>query len=326
MTGRPSGGVTVYGCGPDEAASFRRVAATYNARLRITAAPASETNAGFASGHRCVSVGHQAALTGPTLDALARAGVRYVSTRSIGVDHVDLDRAARLGITVGNVTYAPDGVADYTVMLILMVLRHARSTLRRADVHDYRLPDRRGRDLRDVTVGVVGTGRIGNAVVERLRGFGCEIVTHDRGPAARASHLPLDELLRRSDVVTLHVPLTADTHHLLDRGRLARLKPGACVVNTGRGGLVDTEALVRALEDGHLAGAALDVVEGEEGVFYADCRSRPPDGMLLRLQRLPDAVVTGHSAYYTERALHETVEGSLVSCLAFEGQEESWTG
>lgn len=320
-------GITVYGCGPDEAASFRRLARRYGVNLTITAAAASEANAELATGHRCISVGHQAALTGPALLELSRVGVRYVSTRSIGYDHIDVDYARGVGIAVGNVTYAPDGVADYTLMLILMVLRHARTTIRRTDVHDYRLAERRGRDLRDLTVGVVGTGRIGTAVVERLRGFGCRIVTHDRHPMPLAEHLPLEELLRQSDVVTLHTPLSASTHHLLDRRRIAQMKYGACVVNTGRGALLDTAALVRALERGRLGGAALDVLEGEEGVFYADCRDRPVPSTLIRLQQLPNVLVTAHTAYYTERALSDTVENSLISCLEFEKQEEkAWIG
>ncbi|GAA1502262.1 NAD(P)-dependent oxidoreductase [Nocardioides humi] len=318
--------ITAYGCEPDEAALFRRLAPRHGLTPTITAAAVSEATAALAKGRRCVSVGHRTPVTPPVLRALERAGVRYVSTRSVGYDHIDVDYAASLGITVGNVDYAPDGVADYTLMLILMVLRHARSTVRRADVHDYRLADGRGRELRDLTVGVVGTGRIGSAVITRLRGFGCRVLTHDHRPASGTEHTSLDDLLRRSDVVTLHTPLEAGTHHLLDRRRIARLKEGACVVNTGRGPLVDTAALLAALEAGRLGGAALDVLEGEQGVFYADCRDRVLDDALVRLQRLPNVLVTPHTAYYTDRALSDTVEHSLINCREFERQESAWIG
>lgn len=311
-------GITVYGCGPDEAALFRRLAPGFGVVLTITAEPPAEATAALARGNRCVSVGHQHRVTNATLRALGRAGVRYVSTRSIGYDHIDVGYARSVGIAVGNVAYSPDSVADYTLMLMLMAVRGAKSVLRRADAHDYRLNDVRGRELRDLTVGVVGTGRIGAAVVDRLRVFGCRVLARDRGPA----DVPLDRLLRHSDVVTLHTPLTADTHHLLDERRIELLKDGAIVVNTGRGPLVDTEALLRALESGRLGGAALDVLEGEEGIFYADRRHRPIESKTwLRLQELPNVLISPHTAYYTDRALSDTVENSLSNCVNFESGE-----
>ncbi|WP_290061931.1 D-isomer specific 2-hydroxyacid dehydrogenase family protein [Amycolatopsis solani] len=312
-------GVTVYGCEPDEAALFRELAVHCGVTPTITEAALSERTAGLAAGNRCVSIGHKSEVTGPALRALSRAGVEYVSTRSVGYNHIDVEYAKSVGITVENVAYSPDSVADYTLMLVLMAIRGAKSVLRKADVHDYRLNDVRGKELRDLTVGVVGTGRIGVAVMDRLRGFGCRIVAHDSVPRNSADYVPLDELLQVSDIVTLHVPLSADTHHLLDRRRIARLKRGAFVVNTGRGPLLDTGALVRGLESGRLGGAALDVVEGEEGVFYADCRGKPIESeALVRLQELPNVVLSPHTAYYTDHALSDTVENSLVNCLSFE--------
>lgn len=204
-------------------------------------------------------------------------------------------------------------------MLILMLLRQAQAVIRRTDSHDYRLSDRPGRELRDLTVGVVGTGRIGTAVVRRLRGFGCRVVTHDIRPASLVDQVPLDELLRQSDVVALHTPLTQTTQRLLDRPRIERMKYGAYVVNTGRGSLLDTEALIEALETRRLAGAALDVLEGEEGIFYTDCRSAPlANTALQRLHSLPTVLITPHTAYFTDHALSDIVENSLINCLNFE--------
>jgi D-specific alpha-keto acid dehydrogenase len=310
--------ITVYGCAADEAALFRRLAPRLGVAATLTEADLSLDNVDLAIGTRCISVGHKARIDHRTLEALARAGVAYVSTRSIGCNHIDMADAERVGITVENVAYSPDSVADYTLMLILMALRHARTIMRRSDAHDYRLHHVPGRELRDLTVGVIGTGRIGGAVVDRLRGFGCRIVTHDRRATPPAEHLPLGDLLALSDVVTLHTPLTADTHHLLDGGRFAQMKPGAIVVNTGRGSLVDTEALVAALEGGRLGGAALDVLEGEEGIFYADCRPRPVEHpLLLRLHRLPNVVLSPHTAYHTDHALSDIVANSIRNCRAY---------
>lgn len=311
----------MFGCGPEEAALVREIAPRHGVRPTVTAAPVSEETCDLVAGNHCISVNHKTRITNPTLRALSRAGVRYISTRSVGYNHLDPDYARSVGICVGNVAYSPDSVADYTLMLMLMAVRNAKTTVLRAQRHDYRLNAVRGKELRDLTVGVVGTGRIGTAVVNRLRGFGSRVVTHDVRGGSPGDHVPLDEVLRRSDVVTLHVPLTPRTHHLLDERRLGTMKTGAFLVNTARGPLVDTAALVAALENGHLGGAALDVVEGEEGIFYTDCGDRALENSLLsRLQRFPTVLITPHTAYDTDHALRDMVENSIVNCLEFESR------
>jgi D-specific alpha-keto acid dehydrogenase len=315
----PATGITIYGCGQDEAVLFREMAPRLGVMPTITEAAVSEANVELALGNQCISVGHKTRITNSTLLALSQAGVTYISTRSIGYNHVNVKYAESVGISVENVAYSPDSVADYTLMLMLMAARSAKSIILRADTHDYRLSDVRGKELRDLTIGVIGTGRIGTAVMDRLRGFGCRVLAYDRHPKAAADYVPLDELLRLSDIVTLHTPLNADTHHLLDRRRIGQMKRGAYIVNTGRGSLLDTEALIPALESGKLGGAALDVLEGEEGIFYADCRNKPIDSKpLLRLQELPNALISPHTAYYTDHALNDIVENSIINCLEFE--------
>jgi D-specific alpha-keto acid dehydrogenase len=317
--------ITVYGCDPAEAALFRSTAARFAVRVRITTQALTEATADLARGCRCVSVGHRTRVSDAALTALRRVGVQYVSTRSIGCDHLDVGHAAGLGLEVATVAYSPDSVADFTLMLMLMVVRRARSLVRRVDRQDYRADETRGRELRDLTVGVVGTGRIGTAVIRRLHGFGSRVLTHDvrprprPGPAPPGEPVPLAELVRRSDIVTLHTPLTPATHHLLDRRRIETMKPGAIVVNTGRGALLDTAALLAALESGRLGGAGLDVVEGDDGIFYADHRDRPLENKtLLRLQALECVLISPHTAYYTDHALADTVENSFLNCLNFE--------
>ena len=317
-------GITIYECARDEAALFHELAPRFGVLPTITEAAVSEANVELALGDRCISVGHKTPITNATLRALSRAGVRYLSTRSIGSNHVDVGFAESVGISVEGVTYSPDSVADYTLMLMLMAVRHAKSVVCRADTCDFRLNDVRGKELRDLTVGVIGTGRIGSAVVARLGGFGCRVLTHDNRPQDPAGHVPLDELLQQSDIVTLHTPLTADTRHLLDRRRIEQLKHGAFIVNTGRGALLDTEALVSALADGSLGGAALDVLEGEEGIFYADLRNRPVGSeLLLQLQAMPNVLISPHTAYYTDHAVTDMVENTLTNCLNFEKRNRS---
>jgi D-specific alpha-keto acid dehydrogenase len=315
----PKMGITIYGCERDEAVLFQEMAPRFGVFPTITDAAVSETNVDLALGDRCISVGHKTQITNSALLALSQAGVRYVSTRSVGDNHIDVRYAKNLGISVETVAYSPDSVADFTLMLILMAVRNGKSTIVRAQIHDYRLNDVRGRELRDMTVGVIGTGRIGAAVIDRLRGFGCRVLAYDSCPKTSTDYVILDELLQQSDVVTLHASLNSETHHLLSRQRLDQMKDGGFVINTGRGSLLDTEALLLALESGRLGGAALDVLEGEEGLFYADQRQRPIENQLLwRLQQLPNVLITPHTAYYTDHALSDTVENTLINCMLFE--------
>jgi D-specific alpha-keto acid dehydrogenase len=322
-------GITVYGCEQDEAVLFRELAPDLGVTLVITHAAASEATAELALGNRCISVGHKTYITHATLRALSQAGVTYISTRSAGYNHIDVDFAESVGISVGNVAYSPDSVADYTLMLMLMAVRNAKSIIGRADAHDFRLENTRGKELRDMTIGVIGTGRIGAAVISRLRGFGCRILAYDHRPKTAVDYVPLDELLQRSDIVTLHTPLNADTKHLLSRQRFTQMKAGAYVINTGRGALIDTEALISALESGKLGGAALDVLEGEEGIFYADYREKLIEGTpLSRLQALPNVLITPHTAYYTDHALRDTIENTIINCLKYcmkrEKEKTAW--
>lgn len=309
-------GITIYGCEPGEATLFRALAPRFRVKPTITEAAVSEGNAGLAFGNRCISVGHKTHIPTATLRALRRVGVTYISTRSIGYDHIDVDYANSVGITVGNVSYSPDGVADFTLMLMLMLIRDALPTLTRAAEHDYRLSDVHGKELGDLTVGVIGTGRIGIAVMDRLKGFGCRVLAYDKRPKTTAEYRSLADVLQQSDIVTLHTPLDASTHHLLDRQRIAQMKRGAFIINTGRGSLLDTEALIGAVENGRLGGAALDVLEGEEGIYYIDRRDNPIESpLLLRLHKQPTVIISPHTAYHTDHALSDIVQKSIVNCL-----------
>jgi D-specific alpha-keto acid dehydrogenase len=316
--------MTVYSGAPDEARLFEELAPQLGVEVNVTRDRLDETTVAAAAGSRCVSVAHRSPVTGATLQALRSAGVSYVSTRSTGHDHIDTDAAAALGITVEGVCYSPDSVADFTLMLMLMAVRDARSTVLRTHAHDFRLGGSRGRELRDLTVGVVGVGRIGTAVIQRLHAFGCRVLAYDRRPKAAAEYVGLAELLERSDLVTLHTPLTRETHHLLDADRLRGMKAGAYIVNTGRGALIDTRALVDALETGRLGGAALDVVEGEDAIFYREHGDIPvSDDTFLRLQPLPNVLITPHMAYYTQHALADVVRNTILNALEFEGHRHA---
>ena len=312
-------GITVYGCERDEAAVFTASSPRFGVVPAMTGAAVSEANAMLASGNRCVSVGHKNEVPASTLHALKDAGVQYITTRSVGLNHIDLRAANNMGIAVGNVAYSPGSVADYAVMLMLMAIRNAKSIVSCTEAHDFRLDNTRGKELRDMTVGVLGTGHIGKAVIERLQGFGCRVLAHGRTRDAATEHVSFAELLKESDILTIHVPLNTGTYHMIGHDEIHAMKQGAFLVNTARGGVVDTTALITALENGRLGGAALDVLEGEEGLFYFDYAQRPVDNQfLLALQKMPNVLITPHAAYYTGRALQDTVENTLLNCLKFE--------
>ena len=260
----------------------------------------------------------------------ARCGIRYLTTRTIGYDHIDMEAAKEFGIRVGNAPYGPNGVADYTVMLILMSLRNMKRILERTNIQDYTLQGIRGRELKDLTVGVIGTGRIGGTVIESLSGFGCRILAHDlyerKEVAGKADYVPLEEIWREADVITLHAPLTQDNYHLINADTLARMKNGVVIVNTARGGLIDSGALIEGEESGRVGAAALDVVENEFGLYYYDHKSDVLSNRELAILRsFPNVTVSHHMAFYTDNYTRTVVRDSLAGCRAYlDGAENPW--
>lgn len=318
----------VYGCRPyDEEAIFQSLAEQYQITLGTTAEQPSVDNAALAQGYDAVSV-VAVPVTADILTALHQNGVSLVSTRTIGYDHIDLNTAKALGITVCNAGYDPDAVADYTVMLMLMALRNEKRILQRANLHDFSMPGLMGRQMRSCTVGIIGAGKIGARVMESIRGFGCKALYWNRSKKSGlpGTQVPLDVLCRESDIISLHIPLTAESHHLISREVLASMKPGAILVNTARGGLIDTEAMIDALESGHLGGAALDVVEGEAGIYHFNKMSDQIQNRYLSiLKDMPNVIVTPHMAFYTREAVAQMAQCSIDACRCLEsGTENPW--
>lgn len=314
--------LTVFDCEDDEASAFRSLSPRFHIETGMTKLPVRHYSIQQDLHSRCISIGHKSQITAADLKALHAAGVALIITRSIGTDHIDTDAAARLGITIQNTPYAPDGVAEYTVMLILMAIRGMRPLLLRTAQNDWRLNAGRGKELRDMTVGVIGAGRIGRAVAQRLSLFGCRILLCDAGD--RTDCVPMDDLLRESDIVTLHTPLTAETHHMIGKQQFHLIKRGAFFINTARGALIDTAELICALKDGRVSGAALDVLEEEEGIFYSDHPQKAAcHPFLAELCAMPNVLITPHTAYYTDRVLYDTVEKTLADCLNFERRQNN---
>lgn len=303
----------------DEAQYFTKHAEKYGVDLVICHDAPTLDNARLAEG--CVGVSViTTAITADLIKIWHDIGVKHISTRTIGYDHIDLAAVKKYGMTASNVTYSTGSVADYTVMLMLMALRKMKMIMHRADALDYSLKDNIGRQLGNQTVGVIGTGRIGEHVIRNLSGFGCRILASDPyekdSVKQYATYVSREDLLKQADVVTFHVPATAGTHHIINADTLATMKDGVVIVNTSRGSVIDTDALIDALESGKVGAAALDVIENELGIFYGDYKYKVIGHRQMSILRdMPNVLMLPHMAFYTENAVSDMVEHSIKSII-----------
>ncbi|MEV8534594.1 2-hydroxyacid dehydrogenase [Streptomyces sp. NPDC051211] len=277
-----------------------------------------EDTAPIAAGYEIVSSSVNADLNGRVLHTLADGGTKMIAQRSTGFNNIDLDVARRLGLTVSRVSYySPYSVAEFAWTLAMAVNRNIVRASNRTRDFDFRLNGLMGRDMRGRTVGVLGTGKIGEAFTRIAAGFGMNLLGWDvaENPACvelGMKYVDKEALFALSDLISLHVPLLDSTHHLIDAKALRTMKDDAILVNSSRGGLVDTEALVAELRAGRFAGVGLDVYEAESGLFFTD-RSLGvvEDDTLARLMTFPNVVVTSHQAYYTHDAVGQIIDATV---------------
>lgn len=249
------------------------------------------------------------------LEALTAGGTRVLALRSAGYNHVDVAAARSLGMEVHRVpAYSPHAVAEFTVGMILALDRKYHRAHNRVREGNFSLEGLMGFDLKDRTVGIVGTGAIGRVVAHILSGFGCRLLAHDPAPhdGVPAEYVPLRTLLESSDIITLHCPLTPETHHLIDETALRLVKRGVMLVNTSRGALIDTAAVIEALKEGRVGHLGIDVYEEEGDLFFEDLSdSVIQDDVFTRLLTFPNVLVTGHQAFFTHDALTQIAETTL---------------
>jgi D-lactate dehydrogenase len=280
--------------------------------------------ASFAAGYDAVCIFVNDTADAAVLEALQQGGTRLVALRCTGFNNVDLAAAERFGIKVVRVvTYSPYSVAEHAVALLLALNRKIHRAYNRTRDSNFALDGLMGFDFHGKTVAVIGTGKIGRVFARIMLGFGCEVIGYDvfRSPefeALGAHYAAEGEIGATADIISLHCPLTPETHHIVDANALARMKRGALLVNTSRGGLVHTEAAVDALKSGQLGGLALDVYEQEAGIFFRDLSSTIiVDDVLQRLISLPNVIVTGHQAFFTREAVTTISETTLHSVTEF---------
>ncbi len=274
----------------------------------------------LAVGHDAVCAFVNDQLNASVLVALAGLGIRAVALRCAGFNNVDLEEAGRLGLAVVRVpAYSPHAVAEHAVALILALNRKLARANARVREGNFALDGLLGFDLHGRTAGIVGTGQIGAVVARILHGFGCRLLAFDpvRNPECAqlgVAYVDLPELLAASDIVTLHCPLLPQTRHLIDAEALARMRPGAMLINTSRGALLDTPTVIEALKSGHLGYLGLDVYEEEADLFFEDLSGRVlQDDVFARLLTFPNVLITGHQAFFTREALAAIAETTLAN-------------
>ncbi|MBR9648396.1 D-isomer specific 2-hydroxyacid dehydrogenase family protein [Clostridium tyrobutyricum] len=321
--------ILVYSYRMDEAKYLDKFSKKYNVEIELCKEGPTLENANLASGFNCISI-----ITTPVdrnlIKKFYEVGVRFISTRTIGYDHIDIKSAREFGIHVGNVTYSPNSVADYTIMMILMISRKIKTIMERSNVQDYSLKGVQGKELQNLTVGIIGTGGIGKTVIKHLSGFDCKMLAYDIYKDKKLNqyveYVNLKELFQRSNIITMHVPATKDNYHIIDKNSITLMKEGVFIINTARGSLINTDDLIDGIEKKKIGGVALDVIENESNIYYNDLKCQVLDNRdLAILKSYPNVIVTPHTAFYTDQAVSDMVENSILSCILFvEKKENPW--
>ena len=262
------------------------------------------------------------------IEALYKTGVKYIALRSVGYDHVDLKKCRELGIKVANVpVYSPFSVAEHAVTLILCLNRKIKLGQELIKNNDFRLDQLVGFDMKNKTIGIIGTGNIGSVFARIINAFGCKLLAFDvkenenLKKEIAIKYVPLDELCRNSDIISLHCPLNDSTRHLLNKDKFKIMKDGILIVNTSRGAVINTQDLYQALENGKIAGAGLDVYEFEKGLFFKD-HGQIKDELFRKLQAKTNVIITGHQGFLTSEALENIANTTIynLDCWA-EGEK-----
>lgn len=259
----------------------------------------------------------------PELDALKAAGVKYFSTRTIGYNHIDVNYAKEIGMHVCNSSYPPNGVADYTVMMILLCLRHYKQALWRTQVNDFSLDGLMGREIKDLTIGILGTGKIGATVARNLSGFGCRLIAYDKYENESikdiVTYTDLETVYKESDVITLHMPLFPETYHIINDESISKMKDGVVIVNCARGALMDISSLINNIETCKIGALGLDCIETEEGIIHQNLKTAIiANREMAYLRQFKNVIHTQHMAFFTDCAIESMARNSIYGLIQLE--------
>ena len=305
--------------------SFERYGGEHDMQFRFLETKLNEDTVELARGCDAVCVFVNDTVNAAVIDKLYEYGVRLIALRSAGYNNVDVQAAFGKIHVVHVPAYSPYAVAEHAMALLLTSVRRIHKAYNRTREFNFSLNGLTGFDFHGKTVGVIGTGKIGRIFIDICRGFGMKVIAYDRFPAADSGieYVTLDELFTRSDIISLHCPLTEETRHMINAAAIDKMKKGVVIVNTSRGGLIDAEALLEGIKARKVGAACLDVYEEEADIFFEDRSGHILDDELLsRLISMPNVIVTSHQAFLTEEALNniaETTVGNILSCFSGDG-------
>jgi len=315
--------VAVFSAKPYDQKFLSTVNQEYGHELKFFSPTLDSQTVALAEGCEVVCVFVNDRLDRKIITTLSQQGIKLIALRCAGYNNVDLDAAQELGVTVVRVpAYSPYAVAEHAIALILTLNRKIHRAYYRVREGNFALNGLLGFDLHGRTVGIIGTGKIGRIAGKILHGFGCRILAYDLYPNSEfgeqyGTYVSLEELLAQSDIISLHCPLTAKTHHLINSKAIALMKPGVMLVNTSRGGLVDTKAVIQGLKSRQIGYLALDVYEQESSIFFEDLSAEIiQDDVFERLLTFPNVIITGHQAFFTAEALNNIAETTLSNITA----------
>lgn len=312
--------ICAYEVREDEKKDFARMAEKLQVEIELHDEIPGPDTAALAEGCEGVTMLGMGKIDKELLDMWKSMSVQCISTRTIGYNHIDTDYAKEIGMQVCNAAYPPSGVAEFTLMLMLMCLRNYKQSLWRGQVNDFALQGLQGKEIGSMTVGVIGTGKIGAQVIKYLTGFGCRILAYDMYPNVAlkdvVEYVELDELFAKADMITLHTPLLDSTYHLVNAETIAKMKDGVVLINCARGELMDTTALIEGIESGKIGALGLDVVEGERGIAHEDHRiDILSNQQMAYLRQFRNVTMTPHMAFYTDVAVSHMVECGVAGLV-----------
>ncbi|WP_418262662.1 NAD(P)-dependent oxidoreductase [Flavobacterium faecale] len=297
---------------------FLKEAAKDQHQLTFTESPLDSKTVEMAKEYESIALFSNDNASAPILEKLYGFGVKYIALRSVGYDHVDLHTAKMLGIKIANVPeYSPHAIAEHAVAMLMMLNRKLYDSQLLIQMQDFRLDSLVGFDLNNKKIGIIGTGKIGMVFAKIMNGFGCKLLGYDlvENPEAKdlnMTYTSLVEMLEKCDIISLNCPLNEHTKQLLGEAEFKKMKKGAILINTARGGVICTESLLKYLENGHLGGACLDVYEKEKGLYFFDHRfDIIADSNFARLHSLKNVLLTGHQAFLTKEALSGIAETTI---------------
>jgi len=287
--------------------------------FQFTEHPLTEKNVDLCVGYDGISVIGYSRVNEDIINKLYHQGINIVSTRTVGYDNIDIEYARKKGLVVCHAQYAPNNIAEFTVMLALMLLRKIKQLINRTS-DDFSLPSSACMQLSEAKVGVIGTGKIGKLVVQILKGFGSDIIAYDINPSdeliSTVTYVDIDTLYRDSDIVLVLIPGNKENHHFINDAAFKKMKDGCIFINTVRGSIVETGSLIDALKSGKLGGVGLDVIEGESNVMHhSNITENRENEHIFLLKRLPNVIYTPHCAFYTQEAIREMVNSGVVSIV-----------